>query len=155
MPLTHEPTPIRATAYEYTLSYVRSLPPNSDASQTAAVDAIAAALRLPSLFNFDAVFRLDAVIAAQNHELFSLLRVFINDGLSEFQAWATAHTDSFAKYSKYKPLKTNDLESNCDFGRSRPGAAGAQNPPASSYYPRLPKYRARATLLYDSIHCPD
>lgn len=98
-------TPIRATAYEYTLSYVRSLPPNSNASQTAAVDAIAVALRLPSLFNFDALFRLDPVVAAQNHELFSLLRIFMNDGLSEFQAWVTSHGDSFTKYSTYNWLQ--------------------------------------------------
>ena len=89
------------TAYEYTLSYVRSLPVNSSESQTAAVDAIASALRLPSLFNFDALFRLDAVVAAQDHELFSLLRIFINDGLPEFQAWATSHADAFAQYSTY------------------------------------------------------
>ncbi|KAH9938025.1 PCI-domain-containing protein [Fomitopsis serialis] len=93
-----------ATAYDYTLSYVRSLPSDSPAAQAAAVDAIASALRLPSLFDFDALFRLDAVVAAQNHELFSLLRIFINEGLSEFQAWADGHADAFAKYNLDKAL---------------------------------------------------
>ncbi|KAH9833674.1 PCI-domain-containing protein [Rhodofomes roseus] len=87
-----------ATSYDYTLSYIRSLPSDSPVAQAAAVDAIAAALRLPSLFDFDTLFRLDAVVAAQDHELFSLLRIFINEGLPEFQAWAGSHADAFAKY---------------------------------------------------------
>ncbi|KZT71501.1 PCI-domain-containing protein [Daedalea quercina L-15889] len=86
------------TAYQYTLSYVRSLPPDSPTAQAAAVDAIASALRLPSLFDFDALFRLDAVIAVQRHELFSLLGIFISGGLSDFQTWASNHADAFAKY---------------------------------------------------------
>ena len=62
------------------------------------MNAVAAALRLPTYFDFDVLFRLDAVVAAKNHELFSLLQVFLNDGLVQYKAWAAAHPDAFAKY---------------------------------------------------------
>ena len=41
------------------------------------MDAVAAALRMPSYFDFDALFRLDAVVAAKGHELFTLLQIFL------------------------------------------------------------------------------
>ncbi|THV08227.1 PCI-domain-containing protein [Dendrothele bispora CBS 962.96] len=88
-----------ATSYEYTLSYIRSLPPDSDAAHVASVDAIATSLRLPFIFNFDPLFKLDAVVALKDHELFSLLQVFLNDGLSEFTAWDQAHSGILAKYN--------------------------------------------------------
>ncbi|KAJ7591436.1 PCI domain-containing protein [Mycena floridula] len=88
----------RETSYEYLLSYLRSLPPKSEAAQKAAVDAIASSIRLPSAFNFDSLFKLEAIVAAKDHELFSLLRIFLNDGLPEFRAWAASHPDAFKKY---------------------------------------------------------
>lgn len=86
------------TSYEYTLSYVRSLPSSSDAASAAAIDAISAALRLPTLFNFDSLFKLDAVIAVKEHELFGLLQLFLNDGLVEFKSWSATHSGTFQKY---------------------------------------------------------
>ena len=62
------------------------------------MDAIVDALRLPLYFDFDALFRLDAVVAAKDHELFSLLQIFLNDGLPEYKAWEESHADAFAKY---------------------------------------------------------
>ncbi|KAH7923661.1 hypothetical protein BV22DRAFT_1113278 [Leucogyrophana mollusca] len=85
-------------AYEYTLSYVPSLPPSSPTSQSAAIDAIAMALRLPTVFDFDPLFKLDAVIASKEHELFSLLQIFLNGGLPEFQAWNGSHAGALEKY---------------------------------------------------------
>lgn len=93
--------PYRETSYEYTISYVRSLSPSSPTAQAAAIDAIAAALRLPLLFDFDTLFRLDAVVAAKDHELFALLRIFLNDGLPEYKAWEESHPDALTKYSKW------------------------------------------------------
>ncbi|KZT05631.1 PCI-domain-containing protein [Laetiporus sulphureus 93-53] len=90
-------------AFGYTLSYVRSLPSSSPNAQTAAVDAIVDALRLPLYFDFDAFFRLDAVVAAKDHELFSLLQIFLNDGLPEYKAWEEGHADAFAKYGLERP----------------------------------------------------
>ncbi|KAK7470302.1 hypothetical protein VKT23_001733 [Stygiomarasmius scandens] len=88
-----------SNSYEYTLTYIRSLPPTSDAAQAASVDAIATALRLPFIFNFDPLFKLEAVVEAKDHELFSLLQVFLNDGLAEFTAWDQAHPSVLAKYN--------------------------------------------------------
>lgn len=88
----------RETAYQYTLSYVSSLPTQSPDSHPAAIDAIALALRLPSLFDLDPLFKLDAVIAAKDHELFSLLQVFLNSGLPEFYSWLEKHPGTIEKY---------------------------------------------------------
>ncbi|KAL1940032.1 hypothetical protein VTO73DRAFT_9367 [Trametes versicolor] len=86
------------SSYQYQLSYVRSLPPSSPVAQAAAIDAVAAALRLPSYFDFDTLFRLDAVVAAKGHELFALLQIFLNEGLPQYKAWADSHADAIAKY---------------------------------------------------------
>ncbi|KAH8094944.1 PCI-domain-containing protein [Cristinia sonorae] len=84
------------TSYQYTLAYVRSLPLSS--AESAAVSAISTALRSPTVFDFDPLFRLDAVVAAKSHEIFSLLQIFLNDGLSEYKAWEATHADLFPKY---------------------------------------------------------
>jgi translation initiation factor 3 subunit M len=86
------------TAYQYTLSYVSSLPTSSPECQSAAIDAIALALGLPSLFDLDPLFKLDAVVAAKDHELFSLLQVFLNGGLPEFRSWLEKHPGTLEKY---------------------------------------------------------
>ena len=67
----------------------------------AAVNVIAEALRLPAIFSFDPLIKLDAVVAAKDHELFSLLQLFLNDGLVEFRAWEANHPGVFEKYGKY------------------------------------------------------
>ena len=89
---------IRTTSYDYSLLYVRSLPPSSQAGQTAAIEAIAAALRLPTIFDFDPLFKLDTILTLKNHELFSLLLIFLNNGLPEYQAWEKDHPGSLEKY---------------------------------------------------------
>ncbi|KAH9053287.1 PCI-domain-containing protein [Lactarius vividus] len=63
----------RATAYHYKLAHVRSLDPASQATQLVALDAIATALSDPTIFDYDPLFKLDAVLAAQAHPLFALL----------------------------------------------------------------------------------
>lgn len=87
-----------AIAYEFSLSYARSLPSTSSIAQEAAVDIIATALRLPFIFDFDPLFKLDAVVAAKDHEIFSLLQIFLNDGLSEFTVWHKSHPGVLEKY---------------------------------------------------------
>jgi len=64
------------------------------------VEAIATALRLPSIFDFDSLFKLDAVLNVKNHELFSLLQVFLSGGLLEFNAWQSNHPQALEKYRK-------------------------------------------------------
>jgi translation initiation factor 3 subunit M len=65
------------------------------------VDAIATALRLPNIFDFDPLFKLDAVVAVNDHELFSLLHIFLNEGLSQFKTWEGKHANAFQKYSEF------------------------------------------------------
>ncbi|KAF9450675.1 hypothetical protein P691DRAFT_700875 [Macrolepiota fuliginosa MF-IS2] len=87
------------TAYEYSLSYVRNLPPNSPTAQSAALHLITTALSLPSLFDFDPLLKLDLVVALKDHEIFPLLQIFLNGGLSELKQWQVSHTGVAEKYS--------------------------------------------------------
>jgi translation initiation factor 3 subunit M len=87
-------------SYDYSIIYVRSLPPKSESTTSAAIELVAQALRLPIIFDFDPLFNLDAVVALKGHEIFELLQIFLNDGLKEFKSWAEAHDGAFAKYSK-------------------------------------------------------
>ena len=86
-----------ATSYQYQLAYVKSLPAAS--ARDAAVGVIVTALRLPSVFDFDALFRIDAVLAAKDSDIYPLLQIFLNDGLAEYSAWASSHGDVLTKYS--------------------------------------------------------
>ncbi|KAJ6561531.1 PCI domain-containing protein [Mycena vulgaris] len=95
-----------APAYEYSLAYVRSLPSGAPTTESAAVETIATALRLPFVFDFDPLFKLDAVVAAKEHELFTLLHIFLNDGLSQFKAWEDSHPGALEKYQ----LERSQLE---------------------------------------------
>ncbi|KAJ2917498.1 hypothetical protein MD484_g2913, partial [Candolleomyces efflorescens] len=86
-------------SYQYSLVYIQKLPANSDAAKSAAVQLISDALRLTDTFDFDSLFKLDAVIAIKDHELFSLLQVFLNGGLAEFSAWQSSHAGALEKYN--------------------------------------------------------
>lgn len=86
-------------SYEYSLVYIRTLPSTSSASRGAAINAIVTALRLPNIFDFDPLFKLDAVVNAKDHELFSLLQIFLNDGLVEFKTWEQSHQGRLEKYN--------------------------------------------------------
>lgn len=65
------------------------------------MDLIAAALRLPDVFDFDVLFRIDAITAAKGTELFALLQIYLNDGLSEYKTWEQKHGDIITKYSEF------------------------------------------------------
>ncbi|KAI6152380.1 hypothetical protein BKA82DRAFT_4110653 [Pisolithus tinctorius] len=93
-------------AYEYRLLYVQSLPPSSELRQSAAVDAIAAALRQPTVFDFEPLCKLEAVIAAKDHELFPLLQIFLDSGYPELTTWADSNTDVLDTYD----LNRSELE---------------------------------------------
>ncbi|KAG1831053.1 hypothetical protein EV424DRAFT_1553543 [Suillus variegatus] len=83
------------TAYHHTLSYVSSLP---SSSPSPAIDAISLVLRLPSLLDFDPLFKLYAVVSTKDRELFSLLQVFLNSGLLELHLWLVSHRAALEKY---------------------------------------------------------
>lgn len=76
------------TSYTYHLSYLRLLPSASPEALTASVKLITAALSDPTMYDFDPLFRIDAVVeSAKDHEIFELLRVFLTGGLEELKAW--------------------------------------------------------------------
>ncbi|KAH9057289.1 PCI-domain-containing protein [Lactarius vividus] len=89
----------RATAYHYKLAHVRSLDPASQATQLVALDAIATALSDPTIFDYDPLFKLDAVLAAQAHPLFALLRVFLSGAPDDLHAWQSTHASTAAEFS--------------------------------------------------------
>ncbi|KAH9168178.1 PCI-domain-containing protein [Lactarius sanguifluus] len=89
----------RVTAYHYKLAHLRSLDPASQATQLVALDAIATALSDPTIFDFDPLFKLDAVLAAQAHPLFALLRVFLSGGPDDLHAWQNAHASTAGEFS--------------------------------------------------------
>ena len=77
---------------------MKVLPPSSQEAQSAAVEAIASALRLPTIFDFDPLFKLDAILNITTHELYGLLEIFLNNGLSEFKAWQSNHSGVLEKF---------------------------------------------------------
>ena len=50
------------------------------------------------MFDFDTLFKIDAIIQLQGHELFSLLRVFLSGGLEDYKKWESEHPGSTEKY---------------------------------------------------------
>ncbi|KAI0029925.1 hypothetical protein K488DRAFT_55321 [Vararia minispora EC-137] len=86
-------------AYLYKLAYVRSLDSKSAEARTAALDAIATALTNPTIFDFDPLFKLDAVVAAKDDPLFSLLRIFLSGGLPELEAWHGSNSGALEKHN--------------------------------------------------------
>jgi len=93
-------------AYEYSLLYIRRIPHTSQEARSAAFEAIVTALRLPSVFDFDSLFKLDAVLNLKNHELFYLLQVFLNGGLLEFRVWQSSHPQALETYQ----IASSELE---------------------------------------------
>jgi translation initiation factor 3 subunit M len=55
-------------------------------------------LKLPSVFDFDTLFKIDVIIKLQGHELFSLLRIFLSGGLEDYKKWESEHPGSIEKY---------------------------------------------------------
>ena len=88
----------RTTSYQYLLTSLRNLPSNSPHAESSATQAISTSLKLPSVFDFDTLFKIDAIIKLQGHELFSLLRVFLSGGLEDYNKWESGHPGSVEKY---------------------------------------------------------
>ncbi|KAG8968542.1 hypothetical protein FRC03_006942 [Tulasnella sp. 419] len=87
---------------QYLLLYLESLPPGSTDRQTVALDAVATALRIPNLFDFDDLLRLEGIKSVQNDQLFGLLKIFTTGGLTEFQQWAPNNASILDKHSLSK-----------------------------------------------------
>ena len=94
----------RDTAYYYKLALVRSLEPTAQSAQPVALDAIATALSNPTVFDFDPLFKLDAVVATRSHPLFALLRIFFNGGVDDLHTWQSAHADVSSTFGAHPSL---------------------------------------------------
>lgn len=86
-------------SYQFLLSYARSIRPSSSDAQRAGTDAVVAALRLPSNFDFDPLLKLDPVVALKGTPLFSLLEIFLNSGLTEYRTWASANASVLEEHN--------------------------------------------------------
>ncbi|KAF8559437.1 hypothetical protein OG21DRAFT_1431600 [Imleria badia] len=85
-------------AYEYRILLVHTLPSSSPESRSAAVDTIVAALRIPTVFDFDKLYNIDSIIAVRDHELFPLVQIFLRNGFPEFRAWVESHSAVLETY---------------------------------------------------------
>jgi len=52
----------------------------------------------PTIFDIDPLFKLDTVLAAQAHPLFTLLQIFLSSELDDLHAWQHVHADTTGKY---------------------------------------------------------
>jgi len=86
-------------AHPYTLARARILPKDSPVAKEAVLEAVASALQLPSIFNFDSLFKLGNLPLIKDHPLRVLLNIFLGKGLSDYQSWASSHADCMATYS--------------------------------------------------------
>ena len=77
----------RETSYTYLVSYARSIPPASPKAEAAALSAIATSLKLPTVFNFDSLLKLDSVMVVKDHQLCILLKILLQDGIQEYRKW--------------------------------------------------------------------
>jgi hypothetical protein len=81
----------REQSYTYLLSYLRSIPASSPSISSAALQTIAAALRIPTIFSFDQLLKIPAVQAVKAHALFKLLHIFLVGDLKDFTVWKAAN----------------------------------------------------------------
>lgn len=89
---------LRETSYTYLVSYARSLPPTSPKAEAAALRVIATSLRLPTIFNFDSLLKLDCVMAVKGHQLFALLKILLQAGIPEYRTWLETNEGVLAEY---------------------------------------------------------
>ena len=88
---------IRETAYQYILARLASTPTSPSHASSAAVDALASAIKLPTIFDFTSILKSQTVQTLQTHPLLDLLHIFVEKGLADLDAWentnaATAQT---------------------------------------------------------------
>jgi len=59
------------------------------------------------VFDFDTLFKIDAIIELQGHELFSLLRVFLSGGLGDYKKWESKYSGSIEKHGDYPHFRSS------------------------------------------------
>lgn len=92
----------RSEAYEFQLLLARQISPSSLEYQNAAINLIVTSIRTPTNFDFDTLLTINSVVATKDHPLFSLLHIFLNDGLEELRAWTSKHGDILSQHSTFQ-----------------------------------------------------
>lgn len=88
-------------SYTYLLQYVNSLSPSSPEAATASQGAIATAIRLPSITDFQSLARLEAVKAASQQPIYALLHIFIAGDYAQLQMWLGQNEGHIASNSEH------------------------------------------------------
>ena len=143
----------RTTSYQYLLASLRNLPPNSPHAKSSAIQAISTSLNLPSVFDFDTLFKINAITELQGHELFSLLRVFLSGGLEDYKKWESKYSGSIEKHGSY-PLLSGFVELNVDVRtsiRTRQDANGTEDPVIDASVSRIPEHRQGRSVRHPCI----
>lgn len=81
----------RETSYSYQVAYVKSIPSSSPKVEASSLAVIATALKLHSVFNFDALLKIGSVRVVKDHPLFFLLKIMLEGGIPEYQSWLAAN----------------------------------------------------------------
>jgi translation initiation factor 3 subunit M len=90
----------RSKAYPYLLLRAQILPSSSPNAEAALTEVIVDGLRLSSVFNFEPILSLPNITMVHSHCLFKLLRVFLGQGLAEYQTWLSQHGGELSTYSE-------------------------------------------------------
>ncbi|TDL29665.1 PCI-domain-containing protein [Rickenella mellea] len=93
-------------AYNYSILYVRSIPLSSPLAETAALETVSLALRLPSIFDFDSLLKLSGVQKLSGRPIFALLKIFTEDGLAEYETWQEKYRSTLEEHG----LDSSQLE---------------------------------------------
>ena len=99
---------IRETAYTYSISYVRSLPPTPSSTKAAALQLIATSLRLPTVFDFSVLYELQNVQSLESHALYDLLRIFSERGLPEYKVWQESNAATLNEFGAFCMFSTDE-----------------------------------------------
>ncbi|KAH7105307.1 hypothetical protein BKA62DRAFT_689294 [Auriculariales sp. MPI-PUGE-AT-0066] len=86
-------------AYAYLLDRLRLIPAGAAQAESASLETISAALRIPSVSDFDELAKIPALQSAKGHPLFALLKIFMFNGIQEYLAWAAANAAVLEQHS--------------------------------------------------------
>lgn len=85
-------------AYQFLLLHLRYISSNPSGADTknAGEMTVAAALRLPKLYEFEELLSIPAVTSLSGTPIFDLLKIFIGGSTSDFTTFSSSHSDLFS-----------------------------------------------------------
>jgi hypothetical protein len=135
------------TSYTYLVSYARSIPPTSAKAEAAALKVIATSLRLPSVFNFDSLLKVDSVMVVKGHQLFALLNILLQGGISEYRKWLETNEGILGEFGIVLIHVCSYCTPDAPFYRIGCITTRAQNPFTRSFRPLFRKHRPGCTIF--------